>query len=471
MNYLIKHIASIVETFINAGFTENEHGLFLVSKVRMYNLVASIAVLAAFSLGLFAFTQNFLMLGVVDLVFAFLTSLQIYYLRITKKYENVATAGAVFVGVFYLYLLFSGGVNNTASLWLYTYPLIVFALYSLKKALYSNVIFFVLIILFFIFQHDLNYATKYSTDYILRYIPSYLVVAIYSYLYAAMREKTFQMLSDKNYKLEKIVAELEEKKECLTQLSKDLEKRVNERTVELLEAKKEAETSEKIKTEFLAQMSHEIRSPLNVVMNFIELIKSEVEDTISEEMKYSFQSIDSASTRIIRTIDLILNMTDLQLGSYEVLVGKIDVVEMFNRVKSEYLQTAKIKNLELLLEVDFDSKVITSDEYALVQVISNLVDNAIKYTSSGFVKIEARSDEMNNLVVEIIDSGIGMSEEFLPTLFHSFTQEEQGYSRAYDGNGLGMALVKNYCELISTEISVTSKKGMGSKFTLKIPNL
>ncbi len=471
MNNLIKHIASIVEAFINAGFTENEHGLFLVSKVRMYNLVASIAVLATFSLGLFAFTQNFLMLGIVDLVFAFIASLQIYYLRITKKYENVATVGAVFVGVFYFYLLFSGGVNNTASLWLYTYPLIVFALHSLKKALYSNIIFFVLIILFFIFQHDLNYATKYSTDYFLRYIPSYLVVAIYSYLYAAMREKTFQMLSDKNYKLEKIVAELEEKKECLTQLSNDLEKRVNERTVELLEAKKEAETSEKIKTEFLAQMSHEIRSPLNVVMNFIELIKSEVEDTISEEMKYSFQSIDSASNRIIRTIDLILNMTDLQIGSYERSVSKIDIVEMLNRVKSEYLQTAKNKNLELELELGFDEKTINSDEYALTQIISNLVDNAIKYTDKGYIKIIGHLDKEEKLIIKVEDTGIGMSKEFLPTLFNSFTQEEQGYSRAYDGNGLGMALVKNYCEIISCEISITSKKGMGSEFTLKIPNL
>ena len=269
--------------------------------------------------------------------------------------------------------------------------------------------------------------------------------------------------------MKKTINELEIKEENLIQLSADLEKRVERRTADLNIAKKDAENSEKIKTEFLAQMSHEIRSPLNVVMSFIELIKYEVEETIPEDMKVSFQSIESASNRIIRTIDLILNMTDLQLGSYEITVSKIDVSEMLIRVKNEYLQSANNKKLDLRVEVELNNKNIMSDEYALTQVISNLVDNAIKYTSTGFVTISTKEDENNILNIIVEDSGIGMREEFLPSLFNSFTQEEQGYSRSYDGNGLGMSLVKKYCDLISAKISVESQKG--STFTLVIPNL
>ena len=466
-----KTLLNKLNVFLEAGITKSKHDVSLPSKVKMLHIVAAIGIVALVILGVLAFIQNNKPLGIFDFTLATSLIVLVVNLRITKNFDRTAFFGTTIGGFFFFFILTNGGVNNTASLWLYTYPLFTFSLLTSKKGLFTNIIMLIFLILFFSFQNDIEYVTQYSTDYIFRFVPSYIVIFLYSYLFASSREKTFKMLGDKNNKLEKTVVELEEKRECLTKLSNDLEKRVNERTVELLEAKKEAETSEKIKTEFLAQMSHEIRSPLNVVMNFIELIKSEVEDTISEEIKYSFQSIDSASTRIIRTIDLILNMTDLQLGSYEISVSEIDVEEMLNRVKREYFHTAINKNLELKLEIEFDKKIIASDEYALTQVVSNLVDNAIKYTDKGYIKIIGHLDEKDILIIKVEDTGIGMSEEFLPTLFHSFTQEEQGYSRAYDGNGLGMALVKKYCELISSEVSVISKKGIGTTFTLKVFSL
>ena len=240
---------------------------------------------------------------------------------------------------------------------------------------------------------------------------------------------------------------------------------------ELISSKEKAELSEKIKTEFLAQMSHEIRSPLNVIMSFIGLIKMELGDDSSEDMQSSFQSIESASTRIIRTVDLILNMTDLQLGSYEVSLSEIDVVGMLKKVQGEYLQSASNRGLDLSTSLKFNRKKITSDEYALIQIVSNLIDNAIKYSDSGYVKILGEKGDKGGVIIKVEDSGIGMSKEYLPQLFNSFTQEEQGYTRSYDGNGLGMALVKKYCDLISAEIFVESEKGKGTTFTLMIPNL
>ena len=240
---------------------------------------------------------------------------------------------------------------------------------------------------------------------------------------------------------------------------------------ELIASKKQAEVSEKIKTEFLAQMSHEIRSPLNVILNFIGLIKDEVAENLSDDMADSFQSINSASARIIRTVDLILNMTDLQLGSYDLSIEAVNVVELLKRIIKEYAQSANKKGLELKLEMEFDELTLTTDEYALMQIVSNLIDNAIKYTEKGKISVSLEKNKANCVIIKVNDTGIGMSENFLPKLFKSFTQEEQGYTRSFDGNGLGMALVKQYCNVISAEISVDSKKSFGSTFTVIVPNI
>ena len=109
---------------------------------------------------------------------------------------------------------------------------------------------------------------------------------------------------------------------------------------------------------------------------------------------------------------------------------------------------------------------IKCDEYSIHQIFSNLIDNAVKYTASGSVIIELRKDKDNKIEVEVKDTGIGISEDYLQNLFLPFSQEEQGYTRKFDGNGLGLALVKKYCELNNIGISVSSKKGTGTSFTL-----
>ena len=312
---------------------------------------------------------------------------------------------------------------------------------------------------------------KYSNEYTLRLIASLMVVTAYGYLFAKTRESAESNVIKKGKTRNNQIQLLEENRKRLTLLSMELEKRVIERTNELDNAKKKAEVSEKIKTEFLAQMSHEIRSPLNVVLSFIQLIRMELESSISEDLQFSFQSIDSASTRIIRTIDLILNMTDLQLGFYEKSISTIDVNSMLNQIHREYFQTAKNKNLELKINANLRISTTNSDEYALIQIISNLVDNAIKYTESGFVEISAEKSDSQILTIKVSDSGIGMDDQFLPNILNSFSQEQQPSSKSQIGNGLGMALVKNYCDIISCTISIKSKINFGTTITLKIPEL
>jgi len=132
----------------------------------------------------------------------------------------------------------------------------------------------------------------------------------------------------------------------------------------------------------------------------------------------------------------------------------------------EYRNNAKKKNIELEFSLNTDNAKVFVDEYSIIQVFANLFDNAIKYTEHGKISVNVFRNKNNEVNVEIEDTGIGISEEYLPNLFLPFRQEEQGYSRKYEGNGLGLSLVKKYCELNNADISVKSSKGNGTKFTV-----
>lgn len=192
-----------------------------------------------------------------------------------------------------------------------------------------------------------------------------------------------------------------------------------------------------------------------------------MESTIDPEIFEGFSSVDSASKRIIRTIDLILNMSEVQTKSYDAVFKKINPVkDILEKFIEEYLSYAREKGIDLELN-SYDSECnILGDEYSVNQIFANLIDNAIKYTNKGKVIIEVIRDA-DSLLVKIKDTGIGMSEEYLKTIFKPFRQEEQGYTRSFEGNGLGLALVKNYCDLNKAEIYVESTKGVGSIFTVK----
>lgn len=234
---------------------------------------------------------------------------------------------------------------------------------------------------------------------------------------------------------------------------------------ELLKAKEKAEESEKLKSEFLAQMSHEIRTPINAILSFSSLIHTELEDKVDEDLKTAFTIIKRAGKRIIRTIDLILNMSEIQTGTYDAQFKLIDIYEdVIVKNYNDFNSIAKEKNLALNINKKTNKTYLVVDEYTVNQIIDNLLDNAIKYTITGSIDVNLYTDVEGRLTIEIIDTGIGISEQYKKNLFKPFTQEEQGYTRKYEGNGLGLALVKRYCELNGATIEVESEKSKGSCF-------
>ncbi|MBI9071513.1 MAG: PAS domain S-box protein [Melioribacteraceae bacterium] len=235
---------------------------------------------------------------------------------------------------------------------------------------------------------------------------------------------------------------------------------------ELIEAKNNAEKSNRLKSEFLAQMSHEIRTPINTLLSYSSLIKSEMEEQIDDDISYCFTSMKNAGKRLTRTIDMILNMSEIQSGSYELIKKPISIGrEILEKIFNEYKFIAAEEGLILKFENKADHDVVIVDDYTVTQIFVNLIDNAIKYTDNGSVTIKSFSDS-EKLFVQIIDTGIGISKKYLPVLFEAFTQEEQGYTRQYEGNGLGLALVSNYCFINKAQINVESTKGKGTTFTV-----
>lgn len=234
---------------------------------------------------------------------------------------------------------------------------------------------------------------------------------------------------------------------------------------ELVDALKKAEESDKLKSAFLAQMSHEIRTPLNVILTSIPLLADEISSK-DEELKIILDSVRSAGRRLQRTIDMILNMSSVQSGNYKPAFEKFDLLADLKKMVNEFKSLSADKGLTLKFTHSSDEANIVADRYTVNQVFQNLINNAIKYTLKGYIEVFVRNVNDNKVKVEVRDSGIGMSEEYLKKLFTPFSQEDVGYKREFEGNGLGLALVKKYIELNKAEIEVESEKNIGSVFSV-----
>ncbi len=236
---------------------------------------------------------------------------------------------------------------------------------------------------------------------------------------------------------------------------------------ELIKARDKAKKADKLKAEFLTLISHEIRTPINALLSFGGMIRYELGDKIEEDMKFAFTSMENAGKRIIRTIDLILNMSELHTGTYDYSPKEIDILGLLAGVYLESKSAAERKGLELEFEDNLKNETVYKDEYSLKQIFLNLVDNAIKFTDRGKVVIRTNKSSDNRVVVSVSDTGIGISEKSIRNIFLPFSQEDGGYTRKYEGNGLGLSLVKQYVELNKGELFIDSEKGKGSTFTVK----
>jgi signal transduction histidine kinase len=188
---------------------------------------------------------------------------------------------------------------------------------------------------------------------------------------------------------------------------------------------------------------------------------------LTPELNETFNYIESGGNRLTRTIDLILNVSKSQNNQYKIKLEEIDLnEEILNPISQEFRKEAEKKGIDIQFEKNHEKFKIVCDQYSVNQLFSNLIENAVKYTNNGSVKIKTFINEVGKIQVDIEDTGIGISSEYVPKLFEPFSQEEQGYTRSYEGIGLGLSLVKNYADLNNAEIKVKSEKEKGSVFSV-----
>ena len=237
---------------------------------------------------------------------------------------------------------------------------------------------------------------------------------------------------------------------------------------DLLIAKERAEESDMMKSAFLAQMSHEIRTPLNVILAASSIFEEEMRIHLDEDSRQVVDSVKSAGKRLMRTIDLILNMSAVQTGKYEPQFEVLMLNDELKNMVEEFRPLCLEKKIGLKFQTHLDDAKVEADRYTFEQIFQNLISNAIKYTKQGQVDVVVFKTD--KFFVEIKDTGIGMSKEYLEKLFIPFSQEVVGQKREFEGNGLGLALVKKYVEINKASIKVESEKNKGSTFTVIFNN-
>ena len=241
--------------------------------------------------------------------------------------------------------------------------------------------------------------------------------------------------------------------------------------VELLKQEKEkAENLAKLKSEFLNQVSHELRTPLAVIIGYIECITDGLYGEIESKHQEILQVVAKQSTHLKNMIDQILIYSRLEAGKQPIRVEELNLTKVLSDLKDTFEFLCRQKGLELRWEIHRESVLIKSDATRLKEVISNLLQNAVKYTDKGTVTVRTGKLPSNAIMVEVEDSGMGISETHLASIFEPFMQVHKTSSEnSRGGIGLGLSIVKKHLEQIGGTISVKSELGKGSTFRITLP--
>ena len=231
-------------------------------------------------------------------------------------------------------------------------------------------------------------------------------------------------------------------------------------------AKEKAEEANKLKSNFLSNISHEIRTPLNGILGSTENIILQRKD--DEELVSQLEIIQESGERLLNTINSILDLSKLEAKKMEVVYRETKINEFLSKILMPLKGMAVKKGLLLSTKYETQPLVGMIDQRYFEMIINNLVGNAIKYSNEGMITIKLRGQE-ENIELEVIDNGIGISEEFQKVLFSPFEQESNGYGRNFEGTGLGLTITKNLIDILGGKITIESTKGKGTKAKVILP--
>lgn len=253
--------------------------------------------------------------------------------------------------------------------------------------------------------------------------------------------------------------------QALEELNEQLEDKVEARTAELAQA-------EALKSEFLSNVGHELRTPLVSILNLTKILLARMPGDLNQEQETQLRIVERNATRLHELIESILHLAAVRTGSVRLAPRQVDLGRLLREVEAPCRTMAANKNLEFLLEAPGDVPAVLCDPDRTKQVILHLVSNAVKFTHQGYVKVGCEADPLalgDYVRCYVSDSGIGIPKDRQEEVFQEFVQADGSTTRAYGGVGVGLTLVKRLVVAMGGEVQVSSEAGEGSTFSFTLP--
>ena len=249
-----------------------------------------------------------------------------------------------------------------------------------------------------------------------------------------------------------------------------INEKITQANQDLSNKSQELARSNLIKSEFLATMSHEIRTPINGVIGMLTLLK---QSELTDKQQHQAYLASSSANALLSLINDILDFSKIEAGKLHIEIIDFNIIDLIAEFSSTMAQKAQEKNIEFIIDVtQITQPMVKGDPNRIRQIMTNLVNNAIKFTSQGEVTLKAvlakNEDKSLTLHCDIIDTGIGIQEDKLATMFERFTQADSSTTREYGGSGLGLAIVLKLCQLMHGKVEARSEFGQGSTFSFNI---
>ncbi len=269
-------------------------------------------------------------------------------------------------------------------------------------------------------------------------------------------------------RLKKRELELADVKATLEQYNISLEGLITERTKYLQKALVQAKTADQLRQEFIADVSHELRTPLNSILGFSGVLMGNIDGELNEQQYNDVQAIQTSGEHILDIINDILDLSKIEAGMMDLSPASLSLHDMLREVVTTSHSLLKEKSVKFEIDIKDELPPVMADEKRCRQIVLNLLGNAVKFTDEGIITVSARLARQE-VVISVVDTGIGIKEEDLPFVFEKYRQFEHTSSRHVVGTGLGLTIAKRLVEMHGGRIWVESTYGEGSVFSFTLP--